>query len=149
MEAKIYVGTYGKYNTGSLFGKWLDLTQYADKKAFVKACKKLHKGEPDPEYMYQDYEGILTDMPKDWIGESHLSDIVFEFIAAYKDDEEKGKVFLNWKSHTGYTGDLDYLIGVFDEAYIGKHDSEKAGAFGGRIGILCSDGKSRDKRILF
>jgi antirestriction protein len=65
-------------------------------------------------------------MPKDWIGESHLSDIVFEFIAAYKDDEEKGVALLNWKSHTGYTGDLDYLIGVFDEAYEGKYDSEKA-----------------------
>jgi antirestriction protein len=92
----------------------------------VKACKKLYKGEHDPEYMYQDYEGILTDMPKDWIGESHLSDIVFEFIAAYKNDEEKGEAFLNWKSHTGYTGDLDYLIGVFDEAYEGKYDSGKA-----------------------
>jgi antirestriction protein len=126
MEAKIYVGTYGKYNGGSIKGEWLDLTKYANKKAFVKACKKLHKGEHDPEYMYQDYEGILTDMPKDWIGESHLSDIVFEFIAAYKDDEEKGEAFLNWKSHTGYTGELDYLIGLFDEAYEGKYDSEKA-----------------------
>jgi Antirestriction protein (ArdA) len=49
MEAKIYVGTYGKYNAGNLFGKWLDLTQYSDKKVFVKACKKLHKGKHDPE----------------------------------------------------------------------------------------------------
>jgi antirestriction protein len=55
MEAKIYVGTYGKYNGGSIKGAWLDLTKYADKKAFVKACKKLHKGEHDSEKAYAEY----------------------------------------------------------------------------------------------
>ena len=25
-EARVYVGTYGKYNNGSLFGAWLDLS---------------------------------------------------------------------------------------------------------------------------
>lgn len=30
-EASVYVGTYGKYNNGSLFGAWLDLSDYADK----------------------------------------------------------------------------------------------------------------------
>jgi antirestriction protein len=125
MEAKIYVGTYGKYNGGSIKGEWLDLTKYANKKAFVKACKKLHKGEHDPEYMYQDYEGILSDMPKTWISESHLSEKVFEYMAHYKDDEEKGEAFLNWISHVSYTGDFDYLESQFEEAYVGKHDSEK------------------------
>ena len=24
-EAKVYVGNYGKYNKGSLFGAWIDL----------------------------------------------------------------------------------------------------------------------------
>ena len=127
MEAKIYVGTYSKYNNGSLFGQWIDLTKYEDKAAFVKACKKLHKGEHDPEYMYQDYDGIITDMPQTWISESHLSEQVFEFIKHYKDDkEEKGEAFLNWLSNVGYTGDFDYLVGEFEEAYVGKYDNEKA-----------------------
>lgn len=30
-EARVYVGTYNKYNSGSLFGKWLDLSDYSDK----------------------------------------------------------------------------------------------------------------------
>ena len=30
-EARVYVGTYGKYNNGSLFGAWLDLSDYSDK----------------------------------------------------------------------------------------------------------------------
>ena len=28
-NAKVYVGTYGKYNNGSLFGAWLDLPEFA------------------------------------------------------------------------------------------------------------------------
>lgn len=27
--AKVYVGTYGKYNNGSLSGAWLDLSDYS------------------------------------------------------------------------------------------------------------------------
>ncbi|NIJ52318.1 hypothetical protein FHS68_001474 [Dyadobacter arcticus] len=35
---KIYVGTYGTYNSGSLFGKWFDLTDYAETKEFYQDC---------------------------------------------------------------------------------------------------------------
>jgi antirestriction protein len=59
MEAQLYVGTYGKYNAGRLHGKWLDLTNYSDKEEFYEACKEVHKTEHDPEYMFQDKEGIL------------------------------------------------------------------------------------------
>ena len=44
-ESKIYVGTYAKYNDGSIFGKWLTLSDYADKEEFYEACKELHKDE--------------------------------------------------------------------------------------------------------
>ena len=40
-EARVYVGTYGKYNNGSLFGAWLDLSDYADKEEFYEACREL------------------------------------------------------------------------------------------------------------
>ena len=55
-EASVYVGTYGKYNNGSLFGAWLDLSDYADKEEFYEACRELHKDEEDAEFMFQDYE---------------------------------------------------------------------------------------------
>ena len=41
-EAKVYVGTYAKYNNGSLFGAWLDLSDYSDKEEFYEACRELH-----------------------------------------------------------------------------------------------------------
>ena len=48
-EARVYVGTYNKYNNGSLFGKWLDLSDYSDKDEFLEACRELHKDDQDPE----------------------------------------------------------------------------------------------------
>ena len=54
LEARVYVGTYNKYNNGSLFGKWLDLSDYSD------------KDEQEPEFMFQDYENI----PETLISES-------------------------------------------------------------------------------
>ena len=68
-EASVYVGTYGKYNNGSLFGAWLDLSDYADKEEFYEACRELHKDEEDAEFMFQDYENI----PENLISESHLA----------------------------------------------------------------------------
>ena len=39
-EAKVYVGTYVKYNNGSLSGAWLDLSDYSDKEEFYEACRE-------------------------------------------------------------------------------------------------------------
>ena len=52
-EAKVYVGTYAKYNNGSLSGAWLDLSDYSDKEEFYEACRELHKDEEDAEYIPQ------------------------------------------------------------------------------------------------
>ena len=38
IEPSIYVGTYEKYNNGSIAGKWLKLNDYEDISAFYKAC---------------------------------------------------------------------------------------------------------------
>ena len=72
-EARVYVGTYGKYNNGSLFGAWLDLSDYADKEEFYEACRELHKDEEDAEFMFQDYENI----PENLISESWISENFF------------------------------------------------------------------------
>lgn len=53
---KVYVSTYGKYNSGSIDGKWLNLDDYKSKGEFITACRKLHSDEPFPEFMFQDYQ---------------------------------------------------------------------------------------------
>lgn len=123
MEAKIYVGTYSKYNDGSLFGAWLDLTEYSDKEEFYEACKELHKDEDDPEIMFQDYEGILHDMPRWWIDESYIDEDVFEYLQVFADDESRGEAFIEWVKCAGYRGDFHYLMKNFEEAYEGEFSS--------------------------
>ncbi len=60
---KLYVGTYGKYNKGSLAGAWLDLDKFRNADEFEAACRRVHRDERDPEFMFQDVE---TDPGEDW-----------------------------------------------------------------------------------
>ena len=94
-EARVYVGTYNKYNSGTLLGKWLDLSDYSDKDEFLEACRELHKYEQDPKYMFQDYENI----PETLISESWLSDKFFEL----RDAIEK----LSETEQDGYSNQTD------------------------------------------
>lgn len=79
-EVKIYVGTYNKYNNGSICGEWLTLGDYNDLEEFYNACKELHADENDPEFMFQDYE--TPDIFKDLIGESFIDENIFELAEA-------------------------------------------------------------------
>ena len=81
-NAAIYCGTYHKYNCGSLFGEWIQLSDFADKDEFIAYCKQLHKDEDDPELMFQDMEYIPS-----WLGgESWISPIVWDLMNADDDD---------------------------------------------------------------
>lgn len=79
-EVKIYVGTYAKYNNGSIFGEWLTLSDYSDLEEFYDACRELHKDEEDPEFMFQDYE--MPELFKNSIWESGIDEDIFELAEA-------------------------------------------------------------------
>jgi antirestriction protein len=81
---RIYVGTYGKYNAGSIKGAWLDLEDYSDKDAFLTACAELHKDESDPEFMFQDSEGI----PYGYADESSIDGDLWEWLALDESDQD-------------------------------------------------------------
>ncbi|WP_141034030.1 antirestriction protein ArdA, partial [Escherichia coli] len=55
----VYVGTWHKYNCGSIAGRWFDLTTFDDERDFFAACRALHQDETDPELMFQDYECVF------------------------------------------------------------------------------------------
>lgn len=74
LNAKIYVGTYHKYNSGSIAGEWVDLEDFEDTADFYEYCREIHKDEKDPEFMFQDYENI----PENLVSESHLDAKFFE-----------------------------------------------------------------------
>lgn len=129
LKARIYVGTYAKYNGGSIFGKWLDLLDYSDKEEFYEACRELHKDEQDPEFMFQDWEYI----PFDLIGESWLADNIFEIIEAIDrlDDDKKEafEVWLNYGSHDITIKDITDLIRSFEEDFQGAYNDEEEYAY--------------------
>lgn len=124
-EANVYVGTYAKYNNGSIFGKWLKLSDYADRGEFYEACAELHSDEDDPEYMFQDYENI----PKGLIGECWISENIFDVLEALNDlDEDKQQAFYIWceNDHKDLSsGDISDLMENFENDYVGLYDSEE------------------------
>ena len=80
---KVYVGTYGKYNSGSLAGGWVSLADCDNYSAFLSKCRKLHKNESDPEFMIQDSEDFPDGLScMEWLSEEDFNDIK----AALKND---------------------------------------------------------------
>lgn len=82
-KPKVYVGTWGKYNNGSIAGGWISLADCENYNAFLSKCKELHKNESDPEFMIQDSEDFPDGLScMDWLGEEDFNDIK----AALKND---------------------------------------------------------------
>lgn len=115
--ARVYVGTYAKYNDGNLYGAWLDLEDY-DYEEFIEACKELHKDEHDPELMFQDYEGF----PDEYYNESSINPEVWDWLEL--DDSERDLVDSYLKGFGRCHGDSlkDVLRRAWD-AYLGEYSS--------------------------
>ena len=123
-EVKIYVGTYGKYNNGSIQGEWLDLSDYSDMEELQAAMAELHSDESDPEYMFQDYE--CPELLKSYIGESFIKNTIFEAIEAIEAshlDFEVLEAFANVGSYS--TDDISAFIEACEEAYTGEYGSDE------------------------
>jgi len=111
---RIYVGTYAKYNSGSIAGKWLDLEDYSDKDEFLKACAELHKDESDPEFMFQDFEGF----PRSLYSESSVDDRLWAWLELDEDDRELLQVY---QDEVNSDADIDEAR----DNFAGKYDSER------------------------
>lgn len=124
-KAALYVGTYEKYNNGSLFGKWIQLADYDNAEAFHKACTELHKNENDPELMFQDYEHL----PEALYSESYASPVIWDAINAAKGmSEDELDAFNTWLDLK--ENDLEFYIKRgcdlkerFTDSWQGKYDS--------------------------
>jgi len=114
-EVRIYVGTYRKYNEGSIKGAWLDLSAYADQEDFLTACRELHSDEKDPELMFQTFEGF----PRCWYEESSAPPaILWEWMEMK--DEPMREAFGLYAENMG--GDVKMCD--FENCYQGTADSE-------------------------
>lgn len=109
----VYVGTYGKYNSSSIFGMWVDLTTFDSYEEFLEFGERLHADEADPELMFQDYECF----PSEYYGESHLE--FDEIIEWYNLDEDEREAFEAYIEIEGKYATIER----FQEAYFGHFDT--------------------------
>lgn len=83
---RVYVGTYGKYNRGSLKGGWVSLLECKSHGDFLRKCRALHRGERDPEYMIQDVEDFPDGLScGEWLSEEDFNDV----IAACREEQQE------------------------------------------------------------
>lgn len=112
--SKIYVGTYRKYNNGSLHGAWLDLEDFSGKEEFLKACEELHSDEDQPELMFQDWEGI----PSSFITESSIDERTWDWLDLDADARQAVASYLEQVDHCS---DIAAAL----ECHEGVHESEQ------------------------
>ncbi len=124
-NVQIYVGTYYKYNNGSIYGKWLNLEDYSNFEELMEAMKELHKDEQDPEFMFQDFECPKLFEELGLISESHLSDEIFEVIEAIDNCYYELDVLEAYCNCIGcYNDDIYDIINKVEEAYNGEFEND-------------------------
>jgi len=112
--ARVYVSTWEKYNNGSLQGEWVDLEKFINTTLdFLETCKEIHKDEPDPEFMYQDSEGI----PKEFINESNIDERVWEYLCLDTEEQEV------WAKYLEYM-DSDATWEQVQDSFRGKYETK-------------------------
>lgn len=125
MYAGVYVGTYKKYNEGSLFGKWLDMSDYDSYDDFIVACKELHKDEDEPEFMFQDFDFDFDSevrlVLKQLVSESHVDPQVWDVFEL--DSEELTYVLATWDNYDSSLS-VKEALEEGGKAYIGSYDSD-------------------------
>lgn len=114
-HCEVYVGTYAKYNNGSLFGMWVNMESFDIVEEFKIFCKAIHGNEEDPELMYQDYHNF----PHNLYSESGMADS-FEAIQQYATLDYDADALDAWIDDL-QNDDFEN----FTECYIGEFDSEK------------------------
>ncbi|HFO2582240.1 TPA: antirestriction protein ArdA [Escherichia coli] len=115
----VYVGTYAKYNNGSIEGKWINLLDdVTDCDDFYEKIAELHKDEADPEFMFQDYEnmprGIVSETSINWNYIDGLRRVLEE------NNEEWAEAYALFVENFNDTD-----VENFYESYCGTADSEE------------------------
>ena len=111
----VYCGTYAKYNNGSLYGMWIDLSTFENYHDFMEFCNRLHANEAEPELMFQDYEHF----PSQWYCEGCMGESTFDKIKEYAAlSEERREAYEAYLSYWD-EGTLE----DFEERYEGSYES--------------------------
>lgn len=72
----LYCGTYGKYNSGSFNGMWVNVSTFESYEDFRDFCLAIHADEDDPELMFQDGENIPDSLCSESMGEEEFNNLL-------------------------------------------------------------------------
>lgn len=111
--AKVFVGTYHKYNSGSVAGAWLDCENYNNYDEFLDAAREIHSDEQDPELMFQDFEGF----PKEWYSETEIKTALWEWLDLDEQDQKIVTAYLKG------VDDCDDVIEKAKDCFVGTYDT--------------------------
>lgn len=123
-SCSIYVGTYAKYNNGSLYGKWFNLADYSDYDELLEAMYELHSDESDPEFMFQDYEQCELFEKLGLIIECYISKDIYEITKQISDSGYDLEVF---NAYVDCVGKMDFnsLYDGVTNHYIGEYSDDE------------------------
>ena len=124
-DMSVYVGTYCKYNEGSLFGKWLNLSDYSDYDELLAAMRELHKDEEDPEFMIQDWEISPLFQSLGLVSESHISSEIYEVWVRLQESGYDLEIIEAYADCCGSFNSIDEILEQVEESYSGKYDSDE------------------------
>ena len=93
-NACVYVGTYHKYNCGSLDGAWVDLESFHNEKELMRFLYRLHADEAEPEFMVQDYMNFPRRFYSESMNEHDFAEL-YDWI--HLDTEEREMCAEYWK----------------------------------------------------
>ncbi len=108
----IFVSTYAKYNSGSPKGQWIYPEDYTDKEEFLAACAEVHADESDPEFMFQDWEGV----PRGLITESFVSAGLWDWLDLDDHEKDVAAAYLEYVDPRCLDEAMENLVGVGDSA---------------------------------
>lgn len=119
-NARVYVGTYKKYNNGNFDGDWVALFDYDDKESFMNECRLIHSDEPadEVELMFQDYEGL----PECMYSEIDIDEDLWELMLWCSEKNHDIQAVLDYIEYNNHF-DFDDLIKKFDGYYQGEYDN--------------------------
>ena len=124
-KIEIYVGTYAKYNNGSIAGEWLNLQDYDNIDDLYKAMAKIHSDEEDPEYMIQDIcaPNIVTHLGL--ISECHIDQNIYDIFNSIECSHLSYDIIEAYIYCIGNEDNFQTLIDNAEEAYAGIYDSDE------------------------
>jgi hypothetical protein len=125
-HARLYVTTERIYASGDLFGQWMELRGYTDKKAFMAAFRKLYTVEETPVLKILDWQ----DVPGCLVSAADVSARVFPLsrYASGLDSFRSGAfhLWLEYHSPGIFTSRSAAIIRLFEESYQGYYPTDEA-----------------------